>query len=195
MQKLIGALARGMALLGGTVLLGLILLTCLSIVGRSLNGLGHSTWLASLSDTLATVFRQLGPIDGDFELIEAGVAFAVLAFLPWSLVERSHATVDLFTSRLSPRIQRLLNRLWDLVFALVLVVITWRLLLGTLDKRRYGETTLMLEYPVWWGFAACTVAAAVASLVGLYRVVAGEAPTPHEPDEGVSSDSRSGEAV
>ena len=50
-------------------------------------------------------------------------------------------------------------------------VVTWRLCLGMLDKRGYGETTFILQFPVWWSFAAALLGAAVFTLVCAYTVL------------------------
>ena len=65
---------------------------------------------------------------------------------------------------------RFLALIWEILFAVVLFVIAWRLYVGTTDKLRYGETTFMLQFPIWWGYAACTLAAVVAFLVSLWSV-------------------------
>ncbi len=58
-------------MIGGVVLVLLTIMTCISIVGRAGLTIG------------------LRPVKGDFELIEAGVAFAIFAFLPWCQFTRS----------------------------------------------------------------------------------------------------------
>ena len=55
-------LARWAAIVGGIVLVALTIMIVVSIVGRSLIGLG------------------LAPVPGDFELVEMGTAVAVLLF-------------------------------------------------------------------------------------------------------------------
>jgi TRAP-type C4-dicarboxylate transport system permease small subunit len=50
-------------------------------------------------------------------------------------------------------------------------IITWRLFLGMLDKRSYGETSFILQFPVWWGYAASLLGAAVFALVCAYSVL------------------------
>lgn len=170
MNHLFNSIARWMALLGGLVLVGLIALTNLSILGRSTNSIGHNDWIEATLPGLSAQLIRLGPINGDFELVEAGVAFAILCFFPWCMIKRGHATVDVFTTFLPVKVNHCLDLLWDLVFAAVMVVITWRLYEGTLNKLRYTETTLMLEFPVWWAFALCTLASGVASVVCAYMV-------------------------
>ncbi len=168
MRNLMLRIGRLMAMLGGLVLVGLVVITCVSVLGRIGNTLGHNAWLESAAAPLAALFRHLGPVRGDFELVEAGVAFAIFAFFPWCQLKRGHATVDLFTQFLPQTGQRFLAMLWEVLLALVIAALTWRLIVGTLDKADNGETTFLLQFPVWWGFALCAFAATVASVVALY---------------------------
>lgn len=185
MHRLVFRLAKFMAILGGLVLVLLICITCLSVLGRMANTLGHSDFIKDNLSFLSAGLTGLGPIKGDFELVEAGVAFAIVAFLPWCQLNRAHANVELFTVFLSDRVNRFLSFLWEVIFALALVLIAWRLYVGTTDKIRYGETTFLLQFPVWWGFALCTAAAVVAGFVAIYsawlhgrELVAGESLMP-----------------
>ncbi|MVA99536.1 TRAP transporter small permease subunit [Nitratireductor sp. CAU 1489] len=147
---IIYALARMMAIAGGIVLAAITVLTVVSVTGRSLVPIG------------------LAPVPGDFELVEAGTAFAVFAFLPWCQLNRGHATVDLFTSYLSAGANRWIDLVAEILMTLTLLVLTWRLAYGMADKLRYGETTFILQFPVWWGFAAAMVGAVVAVIISLY---------------------------
>jgi TRAP-type C4-dicarboxylate transport system permease small subunit len=168
MRSIVTGTARLLAILGGCVLLALILLTCLSVLGRMGNSIGNSDVVTAHLPFLAEALQQLRPVAGDVEIVEAGVAFAILAFFPWCTMQNGHAAVNIFTAALPVAVNRFLTVLWDLLFAVVLGIISWRLYAGTTDKLRYQETTLMLEYPVWWGFAACTASAFIASLVAVY---------------------------
>lgn len=169
MYRFLDRLARLFALLGGLVLLALIVLTCLSIAGRSLNGMLHSDWLQSIAPELASRLLSLGigPINGDFELVEAGMAFAIFAFLPLCQLHGAHAAVDIFTSALPVRVSQLLNTIIEIVFAAVLVLIAWQLYEGMQSKRASGQTTFLLEFQVWWPYAASLVASSVAALVAV----------------------------
>lgn len=168
MHRLMVGLARVMAIMGGLVLLALTIMTCLSVLGRLANTVGHSAFLKDNLAFLANLAQQAGPIRGDFELIEAGVAFAIVAFLPWCQLKRGHAKVDVLARQFPSKVERLLTFFWEAVFAFVIVVVAWRLAVGMGDKMRYGETTLLLQFPVWWGYAACSVAGLVAAIVALY---------------------------
>lgn len=163
-------LARCAALIGGVVMVVLLAITCLSVLGRGLNSMGHSSWLTALAPGLAErlIASGVGPISGDFELVEAGIAFAIFAFLPICQLYSGHATVDVFTSRLSARANAGLRAFWEAVLTLVIWLITWRLGAGLLDKMGNGETTFLLQFPVWWAYAASLAAAIVASVTALY---------------------------
>lgn len=169
MNRIIGRLAHSMALLGGCVLTFLIAVTCVSVAGRALNAALHGS-VKSISPEFANWALALGvgPINGDFELVEAGVAFAVFAFLPLCQLTSGHAVVDIFTAALPQKGKQFLAMIIDSVFAAVLILITVQLFGGTLSKYRFGETTFLLQFPVWWSYAASFAAALVASLVGVY---------------------------
>ncbi|WP_372840183.1 TRAP transporter small permease [Phaeovulum sp.] len=152
-ERLMRGLARGLALLGGAVLLMLVAMICVSVAGNALARLGVAGF---------------GPVRAGYELVELAVAFVVFAFLPLAQLDRAHATVEVFAARLPARANALLTRFWTLGMALAMVLIAWRLGAGTLAKARSGETTFLLALPIWWAYAACTGAAGVAALVSAW---------------------------
>lgn len=148
----IGGIARILAMAGGLVLVALALLTVLSVAGRAMVPLG------------------LGPIPGDFELVEAGCAFAVFAFLPWCQWTRAHATVDVFVAWASPVAKAALSLFANLLLTGAAILIAWRLQAGLADKYAYGETTFILQMPLWYAYAAALVGAWSFALVCAYTV-------------------------
>ena len=147
-------LARALAIAGGLALVAVICLTVASITGR------------------AFVRQGLGPVPGDFELVEALTAFAVFAFLPWCQLRRGHASVDVFTRLLPERANRVIDLVAELLLMLAVTLIAWRLWHGMVDKLRYQETTFILQFPLWWAFAAAFAAAAAGVAVSAYAVFA-----------------------
>ena len=172
--KLMERLARFMAVLGGLVLTLLVILTCLSVLGRGLNTFGHSDFLTSLSEGAAQALIATGvaPITGDFELVEAGIAFAIFAFLPYAQLHHAHATVDIFASAFPHWFNRFLIVFWEIALSSVILLITWRLFAGMQGKISNGETTFLLQFPVWWAYAASFAAALTASIVAVYCAIA-----------------------
>jgi TRAP-type C4-dicarboxylate transport system permease small subunit len=153
LERLVAGIAYWMAMAGGVVLIAVVIVTVVSIAGRSL------------------VFAGLGPIPGDFELVEAGTAFAVFAFLGLCQFRRGHVTVDIFLTRAGRRVNAAVDALANLAMTGAAGIVTWRLGLGMLDKRSYGETTFILQFPIWWGFAAALVGAAAFTLICAYTVL------------------------
>lgn len=174
MQKLALSLARGMAFVGGAVLTALIVLTCVSVLGRILNTVLHGDLaqkvMPGISDWL--IKAGVGPVLGDFELVEAGVAFAIFAFIPFCQITGGHASVDIFTSKFPRSVNRIIQVAVDFVFAAVLILIARQLYVGMMDKLQYNETTFMLQFPIWWAYAASLCAAVLAALVAVYVAVA-----------------------
>jgi TRAP-type C4-dicarboxylate transport system permease small subunit len=166
-------LSRLLAYLGGLMLVALIVLACVSIAGRSLNGLMHSGWMQATLPGLADWVLALGvgPVNGDFELIESGIAFSIFAFLPLCQMTGGHATVDIFTSGLSPRASRMLRMVTEVVFAGVIVLIAVQLFDGMQSKRDSGQTTFLIQFPVWWAYALSMVGAAAAAITAVYLAV------------------------
>lgn len=146
-------LSRWMAFLGGAVLTALILMTCLSITGRLFIDFG------------------LGSINGDVELTEAGIAFAIFAFLPLCHLSGAHATVDIFTARLSSRASRVLQMVIAIAFAGVMVLIAVQLFGGMQSKMRSGQTSFLIQFPVWWAYAASLSGAGLAAVVAIYLAI------------------------
>ena len=169
LHRAVERLANGMALLGGLVLTLLIALTCVSVAGRALNTLLHGG-LGNVAPGVANWALDLGvgPIKGDFEIVEVGVAFAIFAFLPICQLTAGHAVVDIFTSKLPSRADRVLRMVIDVVFAAALVLIAVQLYGGMMSKLGFGDNTFILQFPVWWGYAASLCAAVVGAIVGVY---------------------------
>jgi hypothetical protein len=55
----------------------------------------------------------------------------------------------------------------EIIFALVLVLFAFKLYEGMQAKMRYGETTYLIQFPVWWAYAAAFCASVVAAIVGV----------------------------
>jgi TRAP-type C4-dicarboxylate transport system permease small subunit len=172
MYRIMDKLARLFALLGGTVLSALIILTCLSVIGRSLNSILHSDALQALGGLSETLLATgVGPINGDFELVEAGMAFVIFAFIPLCQLNGAHASVDIFTAAFSDRFNRALRMVIEIVFAAVLVIIAYQLFQGMMSKLNSGQTTLLLQYPVWWSYAVSLSGAVVAAIIAVYLAI------------------------
>ena len=155
LNRLAGWIATVLALVGGAILLGIVAMTCVSIIGRAFVPLNIG----------------LGPIRGIYDFTEIGMAAAIFAFLPWAQLQEAHARVDLFQPVIPKPMDRLLELLFNIGMLAVAYVGSWRLYLGMLDKQTYGETTLIAQVPVWYGYAAALVGGAGFVLVAAFCVL------------------------
>jgi TRAP-type C4-dicarboxylate transport system permease small subunit len=140
-------LAAGAALLGGALLSAIALMSVASIVPRSLG---------------------LQPIQGDFELVQVGLAICVTSVLPWCQLQGGNITVEFFTARMRKRWQRRLDAIGTVLFALVIALMAWRTGAGAVSLKSAGETTMLLGFPLWIGYAAMTPGLALTSVAALY---------------------------
>ena len=145
------ALCRWFAVIGGLVLLGMMIMTVVSVTRRTLFG---------------------APIPGDFEMVELGSAIAVFCFLPWCQITGGNVLVDFFTMKSGPRTNHLLEALGDLVYLLVGALILWRMIPGAMEFHDYGEQTMVLRIPIWWAFTVILPAMALL-IVTIFFTLAG----------------------
>ncbi|MEP5728995.1 MAG: TRAP transporter small permease [Sulfitobacter sp.] len=170
MHRLIQSLARLTALVGGLVLMVLIVLTTVSIIGRSLNKFFHNDFFDETLVGFAQWMLDLGvgEINGSYELLEAGVAFAIFSFLPICQFYGAHATVDVFTSFLPRKGNRIIAAFWEIVLTLALLLLINQLFEGMERYIRNGQTTTFLQFPIWWAYAASFAAGTVACITAVY---------------------------
>lgn len=153
MSRLVYAVSRWLAWFGAFVLVVISLITVVSIIGRALS------------------FAGLGPVPGDFELVEALTALAVFSFMPWCHLQGAHAVVDMLWGRYPPALRRMLSLSSDLLMLVVWLVLIARMAHAMIDYRANGEVSFILQMPVWWGYAASLVPAVVGCFVYLWRVL------------------------
>jgi len=135
------------AVIGGAVLVAITLMSVASIAGRSLLG---------------------KPVPGDFELVQIGCAICVAAFLPWCQMQGGNIIVDFFTVRASARTQAWLDVFGALLLALVMLLVAWRTGAGALAVKASGETSMIMGFPSWIGYAFMAPGFGLTALAGLY---------------------------
>lgn len=144
----LGELSVRLAYAGGAVVAAIGIMSAVSIIGRSL-------------------FNS--PITGDFELVEIGTAVAGSLFLPYCQATGGHIAVDFFTLKASKRTNDWLDRLGCLLMAAMFFAVGWRAVIGGLDVRQSGETSMLLGFPIWIGYAGMIPGVFVAGLVAFVQ--------------------------
>lgn len=135
--------AKTLAFAGGIALIIIIILNVISIIGRALVPLDIG----------------VSPILGIYDITEIGMAVAIFSFLPLAQFNDAHAKVDLFVGFMSRKVNAALELFFNIAMLLVATIGTHRLFLGGQDKFSYGETTLIAQIPVWYGYAAGIIGA------------------------------------
>ena len=169
--RMLERIARALAYFGGVVLVSFAIMTVLSTIGRAFVGLQIG----------------LGPVPGDFELVEAGTAVAVFCFLPWCQLNQGHVTVDIVADRLPARVNCMLILIGNALVLAVAFVIAWRLWMGfgeqvtwfsqpARDMLGFGykpftyNSTYILGMPLWYSYSLSFAGAAFFALTSAFTV-------------------------
>jgi TRAP-type C4-dicarboxylate transport system permease small subunit len=150
LTRALDRLARLCALLGGLLMVGIMLMTCISVIGRNL-----------LDRT---------PV-GDFELTGVACGVAIAMFMPWCQLRRGHILVDFFTARASAGTVAWLDRCGALLLALCLAALAWRSTVGGLNAHANLSTSMLLGVPHWWVYAGMVPPLVLTALIGLNQAV------------------------
>ena len=140
-------LAECFAALGGIALLLVMGVTLVSVIGSSLFG---------------------KPLLGDTEIVELLIGVAIACFMPYCQMRGANVIVDFFTMKLSDRAKAGLDALMTLMFALIVAILTERLIEGAFIQYERERVSMFLRLPQWWGYAVASMAALVWTLVTFY---------------------------
>lgn len=147
--RVLFALSRGLAILGGVTFCAIALLMTVSITGR-------------------TFFET--PVRGYFELVGLGMAVAVFALLPYCQIARANIVVDFFLAKAPARMRAICDAAGCLLYGLIVVLLVWRTAVGGVDIRAAGQETTMLEIPLWTLFPWAVVCLVLLCLVCFYTL-------------------------
>ena len=116
---------RIMNLIGAACLVGMMLLTCIDVVGRHF---GH-------------------PIFGSVELVGFMATITVAMALPYTHGMRAHTGVEILVQRLSARSQVLLRAITGCLGLLLFIIIAWQMTVYGRTMAQSGEVSMNLELP------------------------------------------------
>ncbi len=122
------AVARVMAIGGGLLFVALVIMSVISIVGRKTVGF---------------------VVPGDVEVLQMIAACASAAFFPYCHLLHGDVKVDFFTHNLPQRTLWIIDAIGSLLVALFGLLIAWRSWEGAMTVRQFGETSMILQWPVW----------------------------------------------
>ncbi|MEM5472463.1 TRAP transporter small permease subunit [Hoeflea sp. AS60] len=140
-------LRRGIVFVGGVMLLVMMAMTIVDVIGRY-------------------VFNS--PLSGAGELTEILLVSVIFMGLPAVTLEKGHVTVDLFTARMPPWIERWRIQVIGLLSTVILSLIGWQLWVHAGQIGAYGDVTTTLRIPispVAYFCSVCTFISAIAALI------------------------------
>ena len=145
--SLIEKLAAVSAFAGGAILTAITVMAVASILMRSLG---------------------FEPIQGDFELVQVVLAGSIALMLPWCQLQGGNLTVEFFTVRLHKKTQRRLDAAGALLFAAVVAMVAWRTCAGAIAVKASNESTMILGFPIWIGYAAMVPGLLLTAIAALH---------------------------
>jgi TRAP-type C4-dicarboxylate transport system permease small subunit len=129
--RVLHRLCRAFAVGSGLTLIAMALMSCISILGRSLIS---------------------KPILGDYELVQMLSAVAVTMALPFCQMIRGHIIVDFFTANAPKKFNRVCDIVANLLLAIAAFAFAWRITLGMFDLQGSNDASMLLNLPIWWGY-------------------------------------------
>ena len=112
-------------MLGAVCLVGMMLLTCVDVVGRFFS---H-------------------PVFGSVELVGFMATMTVAFALPYTHQEKGHIGVELLVQTLSPKTQRLIDITTGILSLGLFILVTWRMIVYGQTMQKSGEVSMNLELP------------------------------------------------
>jgi TRAP-type C4-dicarboxylate transport system permease small subunit len=150
MFSLFRLIAKLFALVGCSAAAVVGALTAISIVGRAL-------WST--------------PIRGDVELTQFGVALCISLCLPWCQLHGGNIIVDFFTTRASDRTRQVLDGIGATLLAAMMALLAWRSAVGAVSVQEAGETSMILDLPMWIVYAVLSPGFALTMLIAAWQAV------------------------
>lgn len=148
--KLLGWICDLSGVLGGVILVAMAGMTVVSVIGRAF--FDH-------------------PILGDVELVQLGCAVVVAAFLPYAQFKRANIIVDFFTTGASARAQRRMDAFGTFLYTVVMALLSWRVAVGGIDIHAAGESSMLMNLPLWIPYALMVPGFVLCTLIGAYQTL------------------------
>ncbi|PKO58213.1 MAG: TRAP transporter small permease [Betaproteobacteria bacterium HGW-Betaproteobacteria-19] len=125
--------------------------------------------LMSVTSVIGRALFNL-PVPGDYELVQMLSAMGIAMCLPYCQLKRGHVFVDFFTLWAPTSLKRVLDAIASLLLAGASFLLAWRIWDGMLEMREYGETSMVIALPVWWGYIPVAPSFVLLGIAALYTV-------------------------
>ena len=152
---MMGVAAHRLAVLGGWALGVIVMITMLSVAGRTILGL---------------------PIAGDVELVQFLMAVSISCFLPWCQWRHAHVTVGFFTDSFPLSVRHRLTQIGCAGMAVMAGVLAWRTLSAGISAFSTGQGSMILGIPLWLNTAALVPGLSLMAVIALSQTIHGHGP-------------------
>ena len=141
------AATKYLAIAGGLVFVGLVVMSIVSITGRKLFS---------------------APVPGDVEVLQMCAAFASSTFFAYCHLINGDVKVDFFTHNLAVRKVAWMDTFGSLLVGLFGALLAWRTAAGAINIGQVGETSAILGWPVWIAQGLMVPGFVLLAAVGFY---------------------------
>ena len=114
-----------MKIIGAACLVGMMLLTCVDVVGRTF---GH-------------------PIFGSVEIVGYMAILSVVMAMPYTHQVRGHIGVEIIVRLFSERTQTIIDVCTGIISLILFAIVTWRMTVYANTMKESGEVSMNLEFP------------------------------------------------
>ena len=143
-------LARFCSILGGLVMTALMLMTCYSLISRNLFD---------------------AALIGDFELTGVGAGAAIALFMPLCQLKHENIIVDFFTANRSATFNFRLDRLGDLLMAVIFTLLAWRCTAAAINALDTMGASMLLGFPDWIVFTSMAIPFAITAFIAAMQAL------------------------
>ena len=123
--KIIQWILDKMKIIGAVCLVGMMLLTCVDVVGRAF---GH-------------------PIFGSVEIVGFMATLAVVMAMPYTHQVQGHIGVEILVRLFSEKTQTIIDICTGIVSLILFSIVTWRMTVYANTMKKSGEVSMNLELP------------------------------------------------
>ena len=112
----------------------------------------------------------IGSISGIYDLIEIWTCTAIFAVLPYCQLMRENVIVDFILTRASTRMKAICDAAGSVIFLLIGILLTWRLIFGGIDMYNNNESFTTIGFPRWLSFPYATLCMTLLIVVCFYTL-------------------------
>ena len=138
-----------MKIIGAACLVGMMLLTCADVIGRTF---GH-------------------PIFGSVEIVGFMATLAVVMAMPYTHQVQGHIGVEIVVRLFSERTQTIIEICTGILSLILFAVVTWRMTVYANTMKESGEVSMNLELPEHWVIYVTSICLLVFTLIILRDII------------------------